>query len=66
MDLIVDPYHRRVGVASALLSQAVEWARNQGGTHIYLQVEKNNHGAIALYKKLSFSKWFSYIYMTKR
>lgn len=66
MDLIVDPNHRRVGVASALLNQAVEWARNQGGTHIYLQVEKNNHDAIALYKKLSFSKWFSYFYMTKR
>ncbi len=66
MDLIVDPDYRRQGVATTLLYQSVEWATTLGGTHIYLQVVRENHEAIALYKKLHFKKWYSYFYMTKK
>lgn len=66
MDLIVDPEYRRQGVATALLCQSVEWTTTLGGTHIYLQVEKENHEAIALYNKLQFENWYSYFYMTKK
>lgn len=66
MDLIVDPNHLRKGVASSLLNMAVEWAKQCGCTHIFLQVVRENHSAVSLYKKLNFKRWYSYFYMIKK
>ncbi|MHA2202204.1 MAG: GNAT family N-acetyltransferase [Candidatus Hodarchaeales archaeon] len=65
MDLIVDPNHRRQGVATSLLNMAVKWAKQYGCTHIFLQVVRENDIAVSLYKKLNFKRLYSYFYMTK-
>ncbi|MFX0122022.1 MAG: GNAT family N-acetyltransferase [Candidatus Hodarchaeota archaeon] len=65
MDLIVDPNHRRRGIATSLLNMAVEWAREYGCNHIFLQVVRENHNAVSLYRKLNFKRLYSYFYMTK-
>jgi GNAT superfamily N-acetyltransferase len=35
-ELAVDPEHRSEGVGRQLLAQAIEWAGNQGATHVML------------------------------
>jgi ribosomal protein S18 acetylase RimI-like enzyme len=45
---------RRQGRARALLSAIETWAAAQGCTHLYLQVEAANSGAVALYESFGF------------
>jgi N-acetylglutamate synthase len=45
---------RRQGCAQAVLSAIEAWAAVQGCTHLYLQVEAANVGAIALYESFGF------------
>ncbi|UCG02310.1 MAG: GNAT family N-acetyltransferase [Candidatus Heimdallarchaeota archaeon] len=65
MDLIVDPNYRRQGIATSLLNMVVEWARECGCNHIFLQVVRENHSAVSLYRKMNFKRLYSYFYMTK-
>ena len=57
--LEVDPEHRRRGIASALVRA---WARLAEGRKLYLQVERGNDPAHALYAAAGFSVSHGYHY----
>ena len=46
--------HRGRGVGSALLAEAIVWARSVGVEKLVLSVYPHNTGAIALYRKFGF------------
>ncbi|MGG6293219.1 GNAT family N-acetyltransferase [Leptolyngbya sp. AN02str] len=52
--LYVVPNHRRQGIATALMRQAIAWAQNRGDRQIALQVYQDNESAQKLYQKLGF------------
>lgn len=54
--------HRRRGQGSAVLAGLMAHALEIGGETAYLQVETNNPGAIAAYRRLGFRDLFSYHY----
>ena len=53
-DLYVRPAVRRRGVAKALLSAMVAWARDRGAQGLLLNVEVGNADARAVYRRLGF------------
>lgn len=61
-NVIVDPRHRRKGVAGSIFRALCEWSLAQGAQHIYLQVLRKNAGALDLYNKLGFSVVSEYHY----
>lgn len=52
-DLYVDEYNRGKGVASLLIKQVVEYAKEQSWHHVYWQTKHDNKRAILLYDKLT-------------
>ncbi|OMC38242.1 GCN5 family acetyltransferase [Mycobacterium sp. GA-1841] len=50
----VSPEHRRQGHARAVCQALLVWGVEAGGTRAYVQVEVDNHEAIALYTSLGF------------
>lgn len=56
LGLMVDAVHRRQGIGSALLEQAVEWARGAGVEKIELHVFPHNEAAIRLYERFGFER----------
>jgi [ribosomal protein S18]-alanine N-acetyltransferase len=46
--------HRRQGLAASLLKEALDWARLNQRTAIWLEVRAGNSGARALYTQLGF------------
>jgi N-acetylglutamate synthase len=50
------------GIASALLATMLRWAWERGSTHAYLQVDADNHPAIAVYRKYGFADAYTYHY----
>lgn len=60
------PDHRRQGVATAVLGALLAGAADRGATQAYLQVETDNHGAIALYHGLGFAPHHRYHYRSQR
>ena len=52
--LVVDPGHRRRGLASAVLADLLDWGASRGATTAMLHVETDNTGAIALYERHGF------------
>lgn len=58
----VTPAHRRRGVATAVLAAATSWGVAQGARRAYLQVSRDNVGAIAFYASLGFHRHHSYRY----
>jgi ribosomal protein S18 acetylase RimI-like enzyme len=50
-DLFVDSNHRKSGVATALLHRALEHARVDGASSMFLETANNNVTAQALYEK---------------
>jgi len=56
------PVWRRMGVARALLVALAVGARERFATHLYLQVERDNPGAQALYRGLGFADAHGYHY----
>ncbi|MHB1331677.1 MAG: GNAT family N-acetyltransferase [Sulfuriferula sp.] len=55
-DLYVDVHARRKGVASKLMSAAVEFARSQGAVRVSLSTATTNVTAQALYQLVSISR----------
>jgi len=51
-DLVVQPEHRRQGLARGVLAALLEWGAEQGATTVWLHVETGNDAAIALYESL--------------
>jgi len=52
--LYVDPGHQRQGIGAALLQTVQEWARQQQGCRLWLQVNRGNTQAVAAYLKYGF------------
>jgi ribosomal protein S18 acetylase RimI-like enzyme len=51
-DVVVEPAHRRQGLARAVLGALLEWGAEQGALTVWLHVETDNEPAIALYESL--------------
>ena len=57
-DMVVDPEHRRTGVASALLAELETVARHGGCTQVILLTESVRTDAVALYRANGFEdRW---------
>jgi GNAT superfamily N-acetyltransferase len=56
------PDMRARGVASAILASLLTWAWEHGAAHAYLQVDGNNHRALAVYRKFGFMTAYTYHY----
>ena len=54
--LMVAADQRRRGIGSALMAEAMKWARSAGITKVELEVFPHNAPAIALYRKLGFEE----------
>jgi GNAT superfamily N-acetyltransferase len=70
-DLFVAEPDRRYGLGAALVSAAIERARERGCGRIQLDVNTANHAAKALYESLGFSPWQDHpggdaLYMTRK
>jgi GNAT superfamily N-acetyltransferase len=56
------PEHRRAGAATALLERLCAVAHERGASNAYLQVERDNTAAIALYARHGFTEAYGYHY----
>ena len=65
MNLVVNEKYRKLGIATQLMMNAIEWGGKKGAKYLYLQVEKSNKAAISLYQKFHMKKWYSYSYFEK-
>lgn len=54
--LTVDPAHRRRGLASAVLSELLEWGAEQGALTAWLHVETANPDGLGLWESLGFEQ----------
>lgn len=52
--IVVEPAHRRRGLATAVLGEVLDWGASRGATTALLHVETDNRGAIALYEQHGF------------
>lgn len=59
------PKHRRLGLATRIVSALLGAAANAGATRGYLQVEAANVTAIGLYEKLGFREAYRYRYWAR-
>lgn len=63
-DLLVVPDHRRNKLASSMILTLLDnWTVKNKAKYIWLQVEKENHNANKLYKKLGLKKAYHYYYL---
>ena len=62
-DLYIPPEERRLGVATALLKAALEYARNDGASRLQLETGRRNEAARALYRAAGWqeddTQWYS-------
>lgn len=56
LGLMVSAGVRRRGIGTALMQEAIKWARGSGVTKLELHVFPHNEPAIALYRKLGFQE----------
>lgn len=63
--MATSPTHRRQGVATAVISALCQEAAGAGAAHAYLQVETDNHDALALYERLGFERSHGYHYRSE-
>jgi GNAT superfamily N-acetyltransferase len=61
-NLVAAPHHRNRGYGTTMLAGMLDWARQQGAVHAYLQVSQGNAPARHLYAKLGFKELFPYWY----
>lgn len=52
----VAPWARRQGVGQALMTAAIGMARGAGANEMFLEVDVDNAGAVALYERLGFAR----------
>ena len=50
------------GIAAGVLGAGARWAARQGASRMYLQVEEDNHAALAVYARAGFSPSHAYHY----
>jgi len=54
MNIATRPDRRRQGIARAMMSAAMQYARDHGVARVFLEVRRSNSGAIALYRSVGF------------
>ena len=64
--LVVDPGHRRRGLATAVMAEVLDWSASLGATTALLHVETDNAGAIALYGQHGFTTHHTNRYLVAR
>jgi len=64
--IVTSKMHRKKGVGTSVNCALIEWAKNNGVTQVYLQVEAANTPALALYAKLGFKTVYDYWYRILR
>jgi ribosomal protein S18 acetylase RimI-like enzyme len=57
IEVMVDPAHRKRGLAECLICAAARELLRQGGRTVALRVMSDNLGALRLYGKLGFTDW---------
>lgn len=62
MAVEVAPEHRRRGLARAVTAALWQWGREAGATRTFLQVERENTAAVALYERLGYHVHHDYLY----
>ncbi|MFD7529800.1 GNAT family N-acetyltransferase [Streptomyces sp. NPDC059849] len=50
---VAEPYQGR-GIGRTLMSHAIDWARERGAGHVWLEVTNNNAPAIRIYQRMGF------------
>jgi N-acetylglutamate synthase len=58
--VMVDETRRGQGCGPAIVSGLMQWAKDEGATSAFLQVDANNLPALALYKSLGFETLYPY------
>jgi N-acetylglutamate synthase len=61
----VDPAYRRQGLGRAVVGALTRWAVEAGASQAYLQVERHNAAAVAMYAGLGFSTHHVYVTWTR-
>jgi N-acetylglutamate synthase len=61
--VVVDPAHRRQGLATAVVAALLEWGAERGTRTAWLHVETDNPPGIALYAGLGFRTHHTYRYL---
>ena len=61
-DVVTLPHARGRGAASAVLAALARWAKSQGCSGLYLQVERDNAAALRLYARAGFREVAAYHY----
>jgi ribosomal protein S18 acetylase RimI-like enzyme len=56
---------RRRGIARAMLGAVASWGRSLGAERLWLEVEDENSGALALYRRLGLERVGGYSYLTR-
>lgn len=64
-NIIVDPKHRRKGIAQQLLRALAVWAQEHEADRLYLQVIDDNAPAVTLYRQLGFDRISGHRYWIK-
>jgi GNAT superfamily N-acetyltransferase len=52
--LVVEPSHRRQGLATRVIADLLDWGASLGATTAWLHVETDNHAGLATYARLGF------------
>jgi GNAT superfamily N-acetyltransferase len=60
--MLTVPERRGEGAATALLVALGRWATERGARELYLQVERDNPAALALYARAGFRERYGYHY----
>ena len=58
--VVIDAQHRGRGLARAMLTTLLHWAKTEGATQAFLQVDVTNIAALALYRSLGFKVLYDY------
>ena len=61
-DMVTKPRYRQRGYGTKLIAGMLQWARQQGARHAYLQVVEANTPARRLYHKLGYRELYRYWY----
>ena len=60
------PVARERGAARSILASLAQWADDRGAGRMYLQVERDNVAALALYRQAGFEEICAYHYRSSR
>ena len=64
-DMITDSGFRGRGAATRIVAALLGWARDNGASHAFLQVDADNAPALVLYRKFGFATAYVYHYRAR-